>query len=884
MSLAPGTRVGAYEVLGAVGAGGMGVVYRARDTKLDRHVAIKVLPASFVADPDRRARFEREGRALASLNHPNIAQVYGIEEAGDTPAIVMEFVDGEDLAARIARGPLAWPEALPLARQIAQALDAAHERGIVHRDLKPANIKVTPDDSVKVLDFGLAKAVGGAASDVIEAQNSPTFTSASTQAGVIMGTAAYMSPEQAKGRTVDKRADIWAFGCVLFEMLTGRSPFGGDSVAESLALVITRDPDLAALPSNVPRTVVTVIRRCLVKDPRQRLRDIGDASYVLTHLDDDDPVAPAPAAPRRRRTALILGAATAALLAIAAAAIAWYAKPVPDVPLRRLELPAAIGASTAFALAPDGTRIAYLSDARLYVHAFDALAPRELAAVPAVANALFWSADGSTIGFVAEGTIRTIPADGGPIFTVCRVPSSGRAMGVDWRADGTIVFSVWRDHLYKVAASGGTPEVLVPADPTVEVDFHSVAALPDNRVIVSVHLQSADGERVDLIDGTSRTTLTNDSGVRAMDLVAGQLIFLRTDTNPGVWAMPFSSPPYDVTRATLIAPGATGYDATADGTLVARVSPPTRDALVWLDRAGTVTPIPGPPIADIGPALGLSPDDSRVAWVAGQRDAGHGFVRDLHTGVDTRITPSDAAAQGKPRWVHSNAPGWLPAGDRVLLSSGPIGAMQQESRRADGGGGEVVVGNGRMSRVSSDSKWIVWLVDERGRGLLRYAPLGADGKAGAVQAVAGIGDVDVTAFDLSAGAQLLAYTVRETNLRNNVHVVTFPDGLGHSSVTTDGSTAPRFSRDGRELLYVTDPRERGAVSRLMVAPVTRNPSLKIGAARPFVADDAKTAGLRLGLFDVARDGRVVVARRVSQPTDASRALLIQNWPAALSKR
>ena len=290
MSLSPGTRLGVYEIVGLIGAGGMGEEHRARDIKLDRQVAIKILPPVFADDPDRRPRFEREARTLASLNHPNIAQIYGVQETEGNVAIVMELVEGEDLAARVARGPLTWSDAQPIARQIAEALDAAHERGIVHRDLKPANIRITPDETVKILDFGLAKALAGEA-PAQDPALSPTITRlprgyAGTEMGVILGTAAYMAPEQAKGKPVDKRADIWAFGVVLFELLTGRSPFAAESAVESLGLVVTKEVDWNAIPASVPLHIVELIKRCLVKDPKGRLRDIGDAIPVLMQAGD----------------------------------------------------------------------------------------------------------------------------------------------------------------------------------------------------------------------------------------------------------------------------------------------------------------------------------------------------------------------------------------------------------------------------------------------------------------------------------------------------------------------------------------------------------------------------------------------------------------------
>ncbi|HUE89288.1 MAG TPA: protein kinase, partial [Vicinamibacterales bacterium] len=653
MTLAIGARLGSYEITGSLGAGGMGEVYRARDSKLDRNVAIKVLPALFADDPERRSRFEREARALASLNHPNIAQIYGVEGTAASPAIVMELIEGEDLADRIARGPVPWDEALPIARQIAGALDAAHERGVVHRDLKPANIKVTPDGDVRVLDFGLAKAMAGTDTCAPDPQNSPTLTAVSTRMGVIVGTAAYMSPEQAKGKTVDKRVDIWAFGCVVYEMLTGRSPFGSDSVAESIGLVVTRDPDWDALPASVPPAVVQLIRRCLLKDPKQRLRDIGEASYMLARAGEADPKKTAsPVAGRGTRRFLLGIGVTALAVGAASAALAWYVKPTSQVPVRRFELPAVIAAAAAVAISPDGTRLAYVSDGHLYVRDLQETQPRDLGSVPSNTAWLFWSPDSRTVGFTGEGTIRTVPAAGGPTFTVCRIPPTGRVMGIAWRADNMIVFSAWRDSLYQVQATGGTPEVLLPIDPATEVDFHAVSIVPDGRLVVGVHVRDGDSDRAVLVDGTNRTVLTDDRTVRRFTYVhPGFLLFLRTGANQGLWALPFSAGPLDLSRAVLVEPGATLYSAADDGTVVSRAESPALSSLVWLNRDGSTTDVPGSPLEELSSWLALSPDGQRAAYIAGPLERPNLAVRDLASGVDTRVTLNAAFERNLSMWT-----------------------------------------------------------------------------------------------------------------------------------------------------------------------------------------------------------------------------------------
>ena len=365
MTLTAGTRLGVYDIAAQIGEGGMGQVFRATDTKLKRPVAIKILPPSLAADQDRLARFQREAEMLASLNHPHIAGIYGLEESAGVTALVMELVEGDDLSQRIARGAIPIDEALPIATQIAEALEAAHEQGIIHRDLKPANIKVRADGTVKVLDFGLAKALDQSAASSLQSpaalSMSPTITTpAMTRAGMILGTAAYMSPEQARGKTVDKRADIWAFGCVLYEMLTGERQFGGDTVQETLAAVIKDPLRLERLPDEVPRPIRQLLARCLDRDPRTRLRDIGEARVWLSRIDDPEAIAapPVDAPGRRSRVTLALAAGSVVLTALAGI-VAWQMKPTGIAPVRRFDLPAAIAAAKDVAIAPDGSRLAY---------------------------------------------------------------------------------------------------------------------------------------------------------------------------------------------------------------------------------------------------------------------------------------------------------------------------------------------------------------------------------------------------------------------------------------------------------------------------------------------------------------------------------------------
>ena len=412
MALTAGTTLGPYEVTAKIGEGGMGEVWQARDTKLDRHVALKVLPEAFTSDPDRLARFEREAKLLASLNHPNIGSIYGLEEAegGKFRALVLELVEGPTLADRIKRGPIPIDEALPIAKQIAEALEAAHERGVIHRDLKPANVKVKADGTVKVLDLGLAKGFQPDASDPLLSQ-SPTvsLTAAATQMGMVIGTAAYMSPEQAKGKPIDKRADVWAFGAVLYEMLTGARPFAGDDVSETLARVIDREPDWAALPDNVPPVLSNFLRRCLQKNPKRRSRDIGDVSLAMEGAFEVARVMPAGPSPTWQRPVPMALAGLALLFAGGFAV--WSLTPEPTRTVGRFVLSAPPNAAVVvsgtwpdLAISPDGRRIVYRagSPLQLYVRAVDQLEATPLSGTEG-ASSPFFSPDGDLVGFTLGG-------------------------------------------------------------------------------------------------------------------------------------------------------------------------------------------------------------------------------------------------------------------------------------------------------------------------------------------------------------------------------------------------------------------------------------------------------------------------------------------------
>jgi serine/threonine-protein kinase len=480
MSLSLGTRLGPYEVTAQIGAGGMGEVYRARDSRLQRDVAIKVLPETFAQDRERLARFEREARTLASLNHPNIAAIYELEDADGVKALVMELVEGPTLADRIAQGAIPVGEALPIAKQIAEALEAAHQQGIIHRDLKPANVKVRPDGAVKVLDFGLAKLTDVASvTRSVEETASPTITSPAmlTGLGMILGTAAYMSPEQAKGRQADQRSDVWAFGCVLFEMLSGSRAFGDDDVFVTLSKVLQVQPDFDALPSDLSPVVRRFLERCLQKDPRRRVHDIADVRLALEGAFDlpvtsvEPHVVPATMGSTRR----VLHFAIAALLGGAAAAVLVRISAPPSLlPVSLMEVPTSASSAVSIdgterdvSVTPDGTRIVYAGNngTQIFVRSLDQLEPTPLVTASGTVRGVFTSPDGEWVGFVeGTNTLRKVASTGGPPITL--LPMDGNSLGAAWESEAAIVFATANPAtgLQRVSAEGGTAEVLTMPD------------------------------------------------------------------------------------------------------------------------------------------------------------------------------------------------------------------------------------------------------------------------------------------------------------------------------------------------------------------------------------------------------------------------------------
>jgi Tol biopolymer transport system component len=673
MSLSPGTRIGPYEVVASLGAGGMGEVYRARDSRLGRDVAIKLLPAALVTDADRLARFEREARVLASLTHPNIAAIYGLEEAEGQRALVLELVEGATLADRILeRGRVPAAEALALARQVAEALDAAHERGIVHRDLKPANVKVTPEGVVKVLDFGLAKATSGSGP---LGTASAVATLADTREGIIVGTAAYMSPEQARGHAVDKRTDIWAFGCVLFEMLTGKVAFGGETVSDIIARILGGTPDWAALPAATPSAVRRLIERCLERDAKRRLRDLGDLDLAM--------VADAPGGGRTPSawTRWAGGAAIGAAMA-AAATVAfdrWRAPLDTASDPRPVRFDVAVSQRTpesnVFSVSPDGRRLVFLASGtdgvlRWWVRSLDSTEVRPLSGtegeVAFNTSTAFWSPDGRWIGFYASGRIKRIDSQGGAVETVCEVP--GVAVGGTWGSRDVIVVGNTGGGLLQCPASGGSASPVTQIDPRPGLAHFFPTFLPDGRRLIYLRISRADpGETgVYLADldrppdrqPSERLWATGfGAGFVSASDRDGHLLFVRDQT---LWSVPFDVDRAVVTDDPVERAGPVGsfrdgaFFAASRTTLATRGQLPDV-LLAWHDRQGKRLGTVGQPGTYAG--VSLSPDATMAVVlreVRLNRADQDLWMIDLARDATTRLT-SAPLLESMPAWTVDGA-------------------------------------------------------------------------------------------------------------------------------------------------------------------------------------------------------------------------------------
>jgi Tol biopolymer transport system component len=883
MMVSPGTMVGVYEIIADIGAGGMGEVYRAKDTKLGREVALKILPASFTSDAERVARFRREAQVLASLNHPHIAQIHGTEEANGAQFLVLELVDGESLDQRIARGPLPVDEALAIAKQIADALESAHEKGVIHRDLKPANIALTKDDQVKVLDFGLAKAFDPVASVAGNVSMSPTLSIHATQAGVILGTAAYMAPEQARGKNVDKRADIWAFGCVLYETLTGARLFQGEDVAETLAAVIHKQPDLERVPYQVRR----LLQRCLEKDPRARLRDIGDARFLLEEAVLDR----RQAAPVR---SLLGWTALAAVLAVVFAAlgfVTWQHSREPPPPVAKLFFPLPeeqyrTGRPSSTAVSPDGRRVAVADVVRgkgqLWVRDLDNPTPRILIA-DGVDGMPFWAPDSQRLGFFAEGKLKKVDVTGGrPAVTIADAQGTTGGIGPwtgSWNKDDIIIFGRITSRLFRVSATGGAPAKLTELDETRHETAHFAPwFLPDGRHFLYVAMSTDSGNGsvfvTDLAVGT-RKPLPIEA-TRTIYVAPGYLLFVRDGT---LMAQPFDTAKLETTgEAVPVAEQADGrylgagvmigyFSASQTGVLVytsGRES--TGVQLAWFDRTGKKLETASAP-SQLGP-FSLSPDETRVAFTRIDLQAGRSFLwtRDLARGAESRLTTSRIPAiVGRPVWSADGT--HLFYGISEMNSS--EGDKIVEKAANNTGAEEVVeVAAKQPMDASRDDRYLFTITP-----LINHIwilPLFGDRHAFPYAST----EFHETQPRVSPDGRWLAYQSNESK-RSEVYVVSFPQPTEKWGVSTDGGQAPVWSRDQRELFY------RSLDGKIMAVDIKAGTRFQFGVPKALF-DDAIVPG-NLISFDVSKDGRFLLPALV-EPKVATPMTVVLNWPELLKKK
>ncbi len=893
MPLAPGTHLGPHEILAPLGAGGMGEVYRAKDTKLDREVAIKILPDAVAHDPERLARFEREAKVLASLNHPNIAQIYGIEDR----ALVMELVEGEPI-----HGPLPVETALNYARQIAEALEAAHEKGIVHRDLKPANIMVTPAGVVKVLDFGLAKAAeepAGAGNPSI----SPTLTVRATQAGMIMGTAAYMSPEQAAGKPVDKRADIWSFGVVFWEMLTGRRLFDGETISHTLADVLRAPIDFGRLPKETPAPIGDLLRRCLDRNVKTRLRDIGEAGIAIQRWLANPTVAPETiTAPSRSRLSLVaVGVAVVMTLALAALAFIHFREKRPQAEIARFEIgPPRNGEFTCcVSISPDGRKIAFTAQQssdirpRLWVRSLDTVEARSVYLNLVGGNVAphpFWSPDSRYIAFSGGGKLRKIEASGGPPQTICDTPVG--YTGGTWGADGVIVVDSAAG-LMRVPADGGEPVELTRLDPSRQESAHGgPALLPDGRHFLYLRRSNRDqnnGIFIGALDAkpeqqeTRRLLATNFPAAYAPSpgVSVGHVLFLRENT---LMAQPFDTAKLamagdavPVAESVTTSNGRGVFDVSAAGTLIYRTGAywDQQRQLAWFDRQGKILGPLGDP-ADYAGGIALSPDASRVATTRGSGDATDIWLLDSR-GVSTRLT-FDAAANGLPVWS--------PDGKYIAFRSNRRGKFDLYQKLSNGAGDEVLLVKSDEDKFatnwSRDGRFLMFTATGAKTNLdLWLLPLGFP-KGGQpipllrTESFEGYGS-------FSPDGRWIAYTSSESG-RPEVYVRAFmapgsaasssADPAGKWQVSRDSAQLqqPRWRADGKELFFVSR-------QTVMAVNVSLAPVFQSGNPQPLFR-----LPLTATRWDVTSDGKRFLA---TVPTDAAQdaepITVVLNWTALLPR-
>ena len=939
-----GTKLGAYEISAPIGAGGMGEVYRARDTRLGRDVALKVLPEAFAQDAERLARFRREAQVLASLNHPNIAAIYGFEDSGGVHALVMELVEGPTLGERIAgrrkesssggtraelktsatqpirTTPIAIDEALAIAKQIADGLEFAHERGIVHRDLKPANIKITSSDAVKILDFGLAKALEADPASV-DISSSPTISRMATQAGIILGTAAYMSPEQAKGKTVDRRTDIWAFGCVLYEMLTGKMAFSGETVTDTLAAVIRGEPEWSALPADMPRAVRNLLERCLKKDPRQRLQSIGDARIALEEIlsgaatqselgttAGGTPFAegaqgkgpPLQAAHTTRWSTGLPWAIVAALAMALVVMLVFFWRATRRSNLAPIELSLGIPASQplvadngpAVVLSPDGTRIAYVVHTdRNHIYMRDLDSSESTPLEGAEGSTPFFSPDGQWIAFYSsDGKLKKVSVFGGAPITLC---DAGAARGGSWGEDGTIIFTQsYTTALYRVSAEGGTPTPVTRLDKSRnELTHRWPQILPGDKEVLFTassnnnDFEHADVEAASLATGQAKVLVENAYFGRY--LPSGYLIYVSGGT---LFAAPFDAGKLKITGTAMpvltnvqadLASGSAQISFAGTGTAIyiAGATLSSQVTVGLFDSKGKVTPL----IRQVGSYLGprFSPDGKRLALQVGGSIIS---VYDIARGTMTPITfpPSGCLM-----------PIWTPDGKMITCTRASNGlGISWLSSDGTGSMKPLTAGDGGSFQYSSS-----WSPDGRTLAFYEFSaktggcceigtlPVNSTGEPGEAKVLFGQGGVNGDSYpEISPDGRWMAYDSSESGTPQ-VYVVPLSGSGGKWQVSVASGLFPRWSKTGHELFFVGENNVSTSTAMIAEVPYT----VQGNSFQPGKPEVLFQGGFEMTFpnpnYDVAPDGKhfAMLVPASGDSSSSAAPTVVINWFARVAR-
>ena len=898
MTLAPGTKRGSYEILSPLGAGGMGEVYRARDTRLRRDVAIKVLPQDLATNPERLARLEREARILASLNHPNSAAIYGLEESEGSRFLVMECVEGESLTHHLAAGPLPVEEALPVAAQIASGLEAAHEAGVIHRDLKPANVMLRPDGSVKILDLGLARTLDGSLSS--DPSLSPTMTSPVTGTGFILGTAAYMSPEQARGKALDKRTDIFSFGCVLYECLTGKRAFEGECVSDILASILRSEPDWSALPAETPAPVRKILRRCLEKDRRQRLHDIADARIEIEEAAaaPGEEIERAVAGAPRTRSRSFLWVGGGILLGVVGALSVGRLLGPPAArtsrPVRAsLTLPAgselSFASRPAIAVSPDGRivifRAANQGVARLYRRGLNTPVAEPIAGTEGGFSP-FFSPDGDWLGFFTNTELKKVPVAGGsPIRISLVTPVTA---GAAWGTDGNIVFTLTANGpLSRISEAGGGLQPVSALDSSRGEHSHLwPQILPQGRgilvtMVVGQDFQDFGNSQIVVLDPKSSRRTVVLEGSPFARYAAGQLFFVRGGS---MFRVAFDLTRLSVTSAPVplaeritidSADGAASFGITTDGTLVYADGPPVverKSVVLRLDRQGVEKPLPLPAALYSHPRL--SPDGRTLALMKCDGESCKLFLYDLARNVLTPLTSEPG------RFFN---PVWSPDGRRLAYAGFAIGAPTLYVKNADGSGRPL-----RLTSAPTETRLAAefpnsWSPDGHTIAYIMVARLAAgpqpdrdiwlvsaDGKRQARRWFESPYAESAAAF--SPDGKWIAYVSDESG-RKEVYIRPFPGDGGRIKISSEGGAEPVWTRGGHELLY-----RQG--NQFLSVDIRTEPGLAAGTPRVLFSGDFLPGGREDAPFgyDISSDGNAIYAvREISVPEPERHLAVVTNW-------